>query len=179
MTAIDNLCSIVVYCKSIVSSMKEHKYAFILKIKKSSIYSSIFFLLTKNYFLLFSSRDSLKLFWLTLVIHRWCVMIELIYDLCSCVPWAAFSQAESAGCVSSLQPSHFTLNASWRAEMSGNNPSNIFPPRLSGYKTKHELVFSQILLYFIKYFCFITAKEKWISLKCDSTRFVISQRVHK
>lgn len=49
--------------------------------------------------------------------------------VCCCVQQAAGSRAESvsAGCVSSLQPSHFTLNASWRAEMSGNNPSNRFP----------------------------------------------------
>lgn len=28
---------------------------------------------------------------------------------------------------SAQQPSHFTLSASWRGEMSGNNPSNLFP----------------------------------------------------
>lgn len=46
--------------------------------------------------------------------------------------WAG---SDLVGCVSALQHSHFTLNASWRAEASGNHPSNIFLPQQRGCKT--------------------------------------------
>lgn len=68
--------------------------------------------------------------------------------LCSFVPWAAFRLAGSVGawCVSSPQPSHFTLSASWRAEMSGNNPSHIFPPQPSGCNTTCSGIYSDFIL---------------------------------
>lgn len=65
------------------------------------------------------------------------------------VQWAtAFNLAGSVGawCVSSPQPSHFTLSASWRAEMSGNNPSNIFPPQPSGCNTTCAGIYLDLIL---------------------------------
>lgn len=79
MTTTDNLSSIVVYYSSIVFfTIKEHKQSFIMKIKKMDIYS----LISSFHKIIFSSFQGhwWKVFLLTLAIHRWCIMIELIYD---------------------------------------------------------------------------------------------------
>ena len=83
--------------------------------------------------------------------------------LCCRVQLTAFSLAESvfAGCVSALQSSHFTLNASWVAETSGNNPSNIFRPQPRGYNTTFTGV------YFVFYFG-SAVNGKWNSVYCKT-----------
>lgn len=86
----------------------------------------------------FSFKRRWKLFLQTLSVHRWCVMIEVIYD---CVGVRSGLLALWLEVLAlSLPPSHFTLNASWGAEKTGNNPSNNPTPPRSSAKWQYSNV---------------------------------------